>query len=384
MRIFTRLAGILLSVCVVFLIVQFLWAGYNRAELTVRPFDAALAVTETFGANAGKGNLLGVQPWMVPQDYANAATLTAKFSSYLQAARDQGWLSDKTVAVFPEYTGTWLIAAGEKNSVYTEHSSEAAMTTVALTHLPEFGYRLLNAPAVADKVKWALFSIKAKQASSAYEQTFATLAKTFGINIVAGSIVLPKPELVDGHIVVHEGQPLYNVTAVFGPDGRIIAPLVVKVYPITDELAFTATGTSDALPVFNTTAGRLGVLICADAWYPANYAALKKSGAELLAVPSFSAHDQIWSTLWGGYNGGTQPADVDSADIGKITEGQAWVKYAMPLRSQAAGIKAGLNVFLRGALWDLGSDGATIRVAGSETGTGVVVKGAALTNLWVQ
>ncbi len=384
MRIFTRLAGIFIAACVVFLLGHTLWASLDRADQEVKPFDAGLAAMDTFGVDAGKGNLLGVQPWMVPQDYANPATLTAKFSTYLQAAHDKGWLSDKTVAVFPEYTGTWLIAGGEKNSIYAQQNSEAAMTTVALTHLPEFGYRLASAPPVADKVKWALFSIKGKQAAAAYQQVFGALAKNFGISIVAGSIVLPQPQLVDGQIVVHEGQALYNVSAVFGPDGKIIPPLVVKVFPITDELQFIATGTTGALPVFNTNAGRLGVLICADAWYPANYAALKKSGAELLAVPSFSAHDQVWSTVWTGYNGGAQPADVDGADIGKITEGDAWMKYAMPLRSQAAGIRAGLNVFLRGSLWDLGSDGSTIRVSGSETGKGDVLKGAALTNLWLQ
>ena len=384
MRIFSRLTGILFAACVVFLIIHFLWASAGRSDAAIKPFDAALAASESSGADAGKGNLLGVQPWLVPQDYANPATLAAKFSAYLQAARDKGWLTDKTIAVFPEYTGTWLIAAGEKRSIYTEPSSEAAMTTVALTHLPEFGWRLLNAPPVKDKVKWALFSLKGKQAAADYQQVFGALAKKYGITIVAGSIVLPSPELIDGKIVVQEGRTLYNVTAVFAPDGNVIAPLVVKVFPIPDELEFTGTGSTDGLPVFNTAAGKLGVLICADAWYPANYAALKKAGAELLAVPSFSSHDQVWSTLWGGYIGAPQPADVDSADIGKITEGDAWMKYAIPMRTQAAGMKAGLNVFLRGAMWDLGSDGATIWVSGTETGKGTMVKGAALTNLWLQ
>jgi len=170
---------------------------------------------------------------------------------------------------------------------------------------------------------------------------------------------------------------------VFGPDGHIIPPLVIKVFPILDELEFIDTGKTASLPVFDTKAGKLGVLICADAWYPENYVALKKSGADMVVVPSYSAHDRVWSTLWGGYNGGAQPADVDSRDIGKITEGDAWMKYAIPQRTQAAGIKAGMNVFLRGELWDLGSDGATIRVSGTDTGKENVVQGATLTNLWL-
>jgi hypothetical protein len=177
---------------------------------------------------------------------------------------------------------------------------------------------------------------------------------------------------------------LFNVSAVFDTAGHVIPPLVVKVFPILDEQVFISSGRVDSLPVFDTAAGKLGVLICADAWYPPNYAALHRAGAALLAVPSFSSGDGMWATRWGGYNGGPQPADVDLHDIGKITEGDAWMKYAMPGRAHAAGIEAGLNVFLRGALWDLGSDGATIRVSGAESGHGEMNKGAVLTNLWLR
>jgi predicted amidohydrolase len=43
----------------------------------------------------------------------------------------------------------------------------------------------------------------------------------------------------------------------------------------------------EQLPVYETRAGRLGVLVCADSWYPAPYQYLKEQGVELLAVPSF-------------------------------------------------------------------------------------------------
>ena len=375
--------GLLLALLLVLLISQTIWAHYDRVDQVQVPFDAKLVDIQSHGTNVEKGNLLGIQPWLATSDYTNTATLTAKFSSYLMAAREQGWLSEKTVVAFPEYTGTWLVATGEKKSIYSERKSDDAMTTVALTHLPEFTYRLLTAPAVHDKAKWAIFSVKAKQAAKDYQAVFGELSHRFGVNIVAGSILLPEPQLVNGELVVTPGKRLFNVSAVFGPDGHIIPPLVIKVFPILDELEFIDTGKTASLPVFDTKAGKLGVLICADAWYPENYVALKKSGADMVVVPSYSAHDRVWSTLWGGYNGGAQPADVDSRDIGKITEGDAWMKYAIPQRTQAAGIKAGMNVFLRGELWDLGSDGATIRVSGTDTGKENVVQGATLTNLWL-
>lgn len=46
------------------------------------------------------------------------------------------------------------------------------------------------------------------------------------------------------------------------------------------------------------------------------------------------------------------------------------------------GIAKGLNVFLRGKLWDLGSDGTTI-ILNDSTRTTPVTSGAALTCLWL-
>ncbi len=360
-----------------------LWSGYDRVGQDLQPINTQTAATENLGSDSGKGNLLGIQPWMTAQDYANAATLNAKLSGYLQSAREHGWLSAKTVVVFPEYIGTWLIAANEKKSVYSAPQADAAMQTVALTHWPEFIYRLATAPAVADKAKWALFTLKSQAAAQAYEQVFGGLAQHYGITIVAGSIVLPQPELINGHLTVHPGGALNNISAVFGPDGHILAPLVIKVFPIEEELQFIAPGKSGDLPVFTTAAGKLGVLICADAWFPQNYAVLQKTGATLLAVPSFSAGNGMWSTRWGGYNGGKAPADIDTHDIGLISEGDAWMKYAMPVRAQSAAIEASLNVFLRGQLWDLGSDGATIHQSAQESGKAAILQGAVLTNLWL-
>jgi len=79
-----------------------------------------------------------------------------------------------------------------------------------------------------------------------------------------------------------------------------------------------------------------------------------------LAVPAFVAGNNSWDIYWNGYVGGKTPADVDKNDFGKITEQMAWLKYAMTKRAKTANIKNGVNVFLRGDLWNIGSDGQTI------------------------
>jgi predicted amidohydrolase len=136
------------------------------------------------------------------------------------------------------------------------------------------------------------------------------------------------------------------------------------------------------LPVFDTPAGRLGVLVCADSWYPAVYRRLKEEQVELIAVPSYAAGKGLWEQPWQGYNGASAPADVDPQDAGKITEGQAWEKYALSGRMESAGARYGVNVFLRGELWNLGTDGYSRIVCEGETAQSTSEK-AALLNLWL-
>lgn len=168
-------------------------------------------------------------------------------------------------------------------------------------------------------------------------------------------------------------QPRMTASAVFRPNGRLYPQLAKKVFPIPANV-----------PVFDTPVGQLGILVCADSWNSPVYKTLKQKGATLLAVPSFSAGNGIWQTTWKGYSSNVTPANA-RADIGKTTEGEAWLRHAMAGRATPeAGITKGLNVFLRGNLWDLGTDGTTI-ILNDSTGTKTAprVDGAALTCLWL-
>ncbi|MDT8989308.1 hypothetical protein RQP54_00370 [Curvibacter sp. APW13] len=372
--------GLLLALCLAW----FLWTLTGYPDAMPPSADPHATVVESIGSNTGKGNMLAVQPWLTARDYANADTLERKLATYLQLAQDKGWLhGGKTVVVWPEYTGTWLVAANEKQAALEAPGIVSALTTVALTHLPAYAFRLLTAPAVAAKDRWALFTLKSRSMAADYETVFGNLSRRFGVYMVAGSTVLPSPTLVKGHLVVQPGQPLVAMSAVFAPDGRIQAPLVLKSFPIADELDFAIPARSAQAPLFVTDAGKLAVLICADAWYPASYDLLRGAGATLMAVPSFSAGNGAWSVPWAGYNGAPNAADVDTRDIGTLTEAQAWHKYAMQARAPAIGVHTAANVFLRGQLWDLGSDGGTLTLQRGQPHAAPVVATSAMTNLWI-
>ncbi len=322
---------------------------------------------------------------MTPDDYRDGLRFCEKLHTYLQTAKDSGLIVPrKTIVIFPEYLGTWLVALNEPNRVYTSKTVQDALTTMVLAGPVAFWNAYRSAPdGVTDKTKYAVFAMKARPMAKTYQLTFDRLAAEFAVTIVAGSILLPNPSVQNGKLTVGNG-PLYNVSAVFHPDGRLNPQLIRKVYPINDELPFVCPTNPADVPVFDTSVGKLGVLVCADSWNAPVYRTLRQKGATLLAVPSYSAGDGVWKTTWQGYSGTKTPSDA-RADVGNITEGEAWLDYAMAGRATPeAGITKGLNVFLRGKLWDLGTDGTTIILNG-ENGpkTAPRVEGAALTCLWL-
>lgn len=359
------------------------WWLTSQSLNGLQTVDSHIASIEEIGSDTGRGNLVAVQPWIEQTDYANAETLFAKLDGYFAAAQNRGWLSRKSIVVLPEYIGTWLAAADEPAAVYKTARIQPAMTMIAIAHLGPFLRWYISASDVPDRAKWALFTVKSDKMAHDYQNVFGALARKYGVTIVAGSIVLPEPYLVNGLLQVRTGGTLYNVSALFGPDGHIMSPLVVKSYPILDEKVFAGSGSAKDIPVFATQAGRLAVLICADSWYEPPYRRIAEQHAALLVIPSYSETDRSWADKWKGYDGAPAPCDVDLADIGKISLGQAWIKYSMGGRAAAAGIHAGVNVFLRGRLWDLGSDGQTIYFMNGEVARVADRPGAVLLNQWL-
>ena len=323
----------------------------------------------------GVSNLVSIQPYLTARDYAHVDVLQRKLDGYLSRAREAGWLSDKSLVVFPEHIGTWLVAEGESFLAFRAETTSTAMLWAALGNLPDL-IRHLMVERAQDPFAAALFKSKADSMAVQYQRIFASLARRYGVTLVAGSIALPDPSVEAGQIIAGDG-PIYNSSFVFYADGSVAGP-VRKLFPIASELPFTAPA-RQPLPLFETPLGRLAVLICADSWYPQAWQQL--GDAELVAVPSFSTPDGIWDSPWLGYNGAATPADVDLRDVGALSEGQAWRKYA--LGGRGGEVRAGINTFLRGQLWDLGDDGRTTAVLDGEVLQGARRDGAIISGLWL-
>ena len=371
----------ILFLAAVIVVVGYVWWSRASRSMEKAPPDLRLAYARAFGVRSTGGNIVGIQPYVVARDYASRETLLAKLDGYFREVEKRGWLNSRSVVVLPEYLGVWLVAVGEKRGVYDAPTTDQALRLLVLSNLFSVARPIVSAPC-ADRLKYAVFRMKADAMAEIYDGVLSDLARRYRVTIVGGSIVLPFPSVVRGRLRAGTG-PLYNVSAVYLPNGAASDNLVTKTFLTADEKTWLKGGDVGDLPVFDTPLGKVGVLICADSWFPDSYRVLKRKKAEIIAVASYIAGNRTLQDVWQGYSGQAAPADVRGADIGKISNAQAWMKYALAGRQAKSGIPTGIMVCLRGVLWDLGSDGGTVIVRNGRPQAAPVVDGAAIVNLWL-
>lgn len=358
-------------------IIYLIWSYWDR-NISINNFDPKLDLNHVVVYKDKKTifYVIGIQPWMETYDYTNEDSFYRKLNYYFKIAKEKNLLVEPSIVVLPEYIGTWLVTLNEKKSIYEAKSINNAMTIMILSNLPEFLWNIIRSKG-EDKIKDAIFRMKAKEMANAYQNIFARLAKEYRTTIIAGSILLPSPEIINGKITIGNGK-IENITAVFSPTGEIIPPLVRKIYTIQDEKSFVKNASIDILPTFSTPIGNMGILICADSWYPDVYKKFRENNVNMIVVPSYLAGNDTWKKPWNGYSGWAMPEDVDPKDILNLTEGEAWIKYSLIGRITLSKAKIGMNVFLRGNLWDLGSDGMSIVVFKNRHYLGPAVEGATI------
>ncbi|HFX1192845.1 TPA: helix-turn-helix domain-containing protein [Pseudomonas aeruginosa] len=314
----------------IFLILITLFAAYagwaERRPVGHYLSDLRSQVSVVQGQPGERGNLLAVQPELFTPDYQSAERLQLKFHAYLENARRQGLLNERTVVVFPEHVGTWLVASGEKPEVYAAADWPTAMDWMAASNPLKVARGWITARG-DQRLTDTLFRMKAVDMAHDYQTLFGGLAHDFKVTVVAGSIVLPDPEVEDGELRPGTGQ-LYNVSLTFGPDGRPLGQPQRKVFPTRHELSYLNNGRGERLQVLDTPAGRLGVLIGTDSWYPDTYATLVEQRVELLAIPAALNQSGRWQQPWPGFDAELVPGDVRLAPTNQLRLSQASLALA--------------------------------------------------------
>ncbi|WP_416739013.1 carbon-nitrogen hydrolase family protein [Pseudomonas sp. NFX71] len=355
-----------------------MWAADRPVGHYLSDLRIDLAIDQ--GTPADRGNLLGIQPELFPTDYQSAERLHRKLAAYLQKAQEQGLLNEKTIVVLPEHVGTWLMVSGEKDELYQATTLKEAMNWLAVSNPLQFVRALISAKG-DNRLDDAHLRMKAKGMAKEYQALFGGLAKEFHVTLVAGSIVLPEPSIIDGTLKIGRGA-LYNSSVVFGRDGLPIGQPQRQMHPIFAEHDVIEANGEHTLSVVDTPAGRLGVLIGSDSWYPDNYRKLDDQGAQLVAVPAFVSGRGTWDKPWRGYKGLSTPGSV-SLKAGELSEGQAWHRLTLTAQPPSSQAIAGVSVFLRGQFWDQGSAGQSFLSSNGQHFVGGNVRGARLLNLWL-
>ena len=97
------------------------------------------------------------------------------------------------------------------------------------------------------------------------------LAISYNINIIAGSMP------------VYEEHKLYNVSYLLHRDGNVDAQYKLHITP--DEQSYWGLQGGDSVKVFNTDAGRIGILICYDVEFPELSRIMAEQKMDILFVP---------------------------------------------------------------------------------------------------
>lgn len=324
---------------------------------------------------------MGVEPYMEPSDYSSADHFEAKLNGYLQEVKSRGWLKDNTIILFPEHLGTFLMAANSGSRVYSASTTDSALRPLVAANLLTFlkNYFIFDD---ADNFTAAAIRTQSSQVADIARAVYGHLAQKYGVTIVAGSQALMTPGVYPNSLSYGHG-PIFNSSFVFAPSGKAQLDAVRKVHPTLSETGFTRASNAEFLFPFDHTTHSFGVLICADSWFEDTVDSLASQGARLLLVPAF-LDNTAWDEPWQGYLNDLPEHSEWKKDVGKITEGDAWIKYALPFHAKRADVLWGMTVFLKGTLWQHRGDGRAIILEDGFVHIGKSdEKGAALYNLWL-
>ncbi len=265
---------VLILIALAALIIYLDWAGDRRSGPLLS--DLRTLPIESQGQPSDRGNLLGIEARLMPADYQSRDRLTLKFTTYLDQARDAGFLNSRTVVVLPEHVGTGLFALGEKPEVQQARTLRDAMQWMALSNPWDYLLALWDNKA-GDRRTEAALKIKGQQMAEDYQFIFGTLAREYGVTLVAGTVVLPEPRLEGGRLRIGKG-PLRQISLSFRPDGEPFDTLHYKssLSPYERRYSVESPRPPTALP---TPAGRLAVMIGCD-----GYRHTPPTDAEVLAI----------------------------------------------------------------------------------------------------
>ncbi|RAI88304.1 carbon-nitrogen hydrolase family protein [Algoriphagus yeomjeoni] len=351
-----------ITLIILIVFIWLIWSFYGRNTPLEKTNSLLSIVQEINPSDSLTRNIVGIQPFMEVSDYFNQINFKEKIQAYLVAANRKGFIQKNTIVIYPENIGTWLFLVDEKRNLNKKKTLNEALRTLAISNAFDFLLGYIKTGDEPNKEFSSIIRMKAKSMLKVYNETFGGLAMETDTYIVGGSILLPDPSVVDGQIYLNLLGPLYNASFLYGPDGKIIGDPILKSYLNTSEDSYTTPGDPQNLQVFDLPFGKTCIIPFNDSWYAQSYENAIIESAEIILSPSFLGDNQTEYSTWIGYDGKMAPENLDSNDIGKLSNLEAWRKYSLPKRIGVTQAKVGFNVFFRGNMWNMDPSGNPIAV----------------------
>lgn len=266
---------------------------YTRPQPSVPVSGPREAVRiASFGEPSGKGCLVGIQPSFESWQFRTEVDFTTSLYQLLHAARNQGFLRENSLVVFPELAALQLLLVEEFPWVTLSRTWSDALRT---SLLDEKVWRLVPALLETKKEGWerALYKQvvkdKLERTAEVWVQSFSSAAQEFGVSIFAGTMPLPRNTGVDGGLVLPAGWKsafdLVMTGILVRPDGTLDPTLARKQRPSGFEAKMLWASESDAAPAsYQTPIGKTVVLLGTDSRQPEAYKLAQ--GTDLVLVPS--------------------------------------------------------------------------------------------------
>ena len=221
---------------------------------------------------AQNSTLIAIQMRYRLEDYRSAEAFRERVLGLMRTVR-QRFPKGELLIVFPEDVGLGLLFTQDFERVQTSKT----MLEAGMRLMERYQINPLSIEGGFASATRALLRTLSPFIERVYHETFAEAARTAKAWVVAGSAPIA------------QGECVFNVCYTYNPKGeRILVQRKINLVPLEGEVGLNLCPAPRELPVVDTPAGKLGVLICLDGFYHELIDHHAKRGARIIAMPSYN------------------------------------------------------------------------------------------------
>lgn len=297
------------------------------------------------GTDKNYANMVAIQPYLIPADYSTKTRFFTKMESYLQRAKSNGFLKERTTVIFPEHIGTPLYLLGEKKEIYTVKTLSELKNVLQIEYSKDSTTELIN----------EILNKKAGSTRDIYQSTFSELAKIYKVNILAGTILLPESRLNDGKIDFLRDSQDRKITAyLFSSAGNITQKIERKnLFEIEKPFAISGNPPQEGIVVPGIT-NKLAVILSYDTFSPLSYTKIIQV-TDFWVSPSVKFSSEIpdfRDPLYSGELNSPSKSAFKETDA-NLNPRDQWLKFGIHGRHSSTSSRSYIQIFLNGDFYDL-------------------------------